>query len=465
MARREIPTRYNGGAAGSRAFVDMLYPKPAQLGPRASAEDPLSNAARLRRAIQQGQYSGSYLPSADTLVPKGTTPPKKPMSLMERLSPEFGTPASAGLGAAAATGLQMSGYSPTPISTAQGLGAMMQSGMEAFQVAKAAETAEKRAKIQDEIAMRTLKQKMGKPSDLVKLFDEKTGREYNARYQPDHPQADDFGYVRVGGVKTGTRNLETIYTEGGGSYKGIYDPKNPQANADGYVQVGGVKPPSGMSMTMNPDTGEVTYSTGVGVGGMEKTTKKGLEQDVTTLTNRVAQLDQIAKDFDPAFLQVPTQLEFAARSLGEKYNIYDIPQELKDKMLEYSSFRGRTQEIFSTILRDLSGAAVTKFELENAKAFIPDRNDAPTVFQAKLRGFTSTSNAILYRAQNLLSGEDKLTDNLAKKYPLSISKKTDGGTKTMYINEYVDAAMMMNKNLTQSQALAKYAEEALNVQQ
>ena len=134
-----IPSRLGGGAAGSRAFMDMLYPKSAQLGPRASTEDPLSNAARLRRAIQQGQYSGPYLPSADTLVPKGATPPKKPMNLMERLSPEFGTPASAGLGAAAATGLQMSGYSPTPISTAQGLGAMMQSGMKAFQAAKAAE--------------------------------------------------------------------------------------------------------------------------------------------------------------------------------------------------------------------------------------------------------------------------------------------------------------------------------------
>ena len=158
-------------------------------------------------------------------------------------------------------------------------------------------------------------------------------------------------------------------------------------------------------------------------------------------------------------------MEFAARSLGERYNILDIPQELKDKMLDYSNFRGRTQEIFSTILKELSGAAVTKFELANARAFLPDKSDAPTVFQAKLRGFTATSNAILYRAQNLLSGEDKLTDNLAKKYPLSISKATDEGTKTMYINEYVNAAMMMNRNLTQPQALAKYAEEALNVQQ
>jgi len=89
-------------------------------------------------------------------------PPKKPMSFMDRISPEFGTPASAGLGAAAATGLQMSGYSPTPISTAQGLGAMMQSGMQAFQAAKAAETAEKRVALQDKIAMA----KLGKKSDF-----------------------------------------------------------------------------------------------------------------------------------------------------------------------------------------------------------------------------------------------------------------------------------------------------------
>ena len=463
MAR--IPTRLSGGSAGSRAFVDMLYPKSAQLGPRASTEDPLSNAARLRRAIQQGQYSGSYLPSADTLVPKGTTPPKKPMSLMERLSPEFGTPASAGLGAAAATGLQLSGYSPTPISTAQGLGAMMQSGMEAFQVAKAAETAEKRAKIQDEIAMLTLKQKMGKPSDLVKLFDEKTGREYNARYQPDHPQADDFGYVRVGGVKTGTRNLETIYTEGGGSYKGIYDPTNPQANADGYVQVGGVKPPSGMSMTMNPDTGEVTYSTGVGVGGMEKTTRKGLEEQVLTLSSRSAQLADLQKNFNPSFLTLPTQAKNWYALTKEK--LTGVPPENVDDLFKYAQFRAGTQEIFSGILKDLSGAAVTKFELDNAKTFLPSKEDTPTQFMAKLQRFQGTTNATVFRARNLLSGETSITDDLAKTYPLSIQKTLpNGDSKTLFIHEYVDAFMKVPQNInagaTQRDALTQYALDAKN---
>ena len=43
------------------------------------------------------------------------------------------------LGAAAATGLQMSGYQPRPISTAEGLGAMMAAGQTAFREAKQAE--------------------------------------------------------------------------------------------------------------------------------------------------------------------------------------------------------------------------------------------------------------------------------------------------------------------------------------
>ena len=137
MAR--IPTRLNGGAAGSRAFMDMLYPQMPS-GPAMSTltARPAASGRAVTRGTppmalsQQAQLPSYGLRAAAMRGPQtamGATPPKKPMSLMERLSPEFGTPASAGLGAAAATGLQLSGYSPTPISTAQGLGAMMQSGL------------------------------------------------------------------------------------------------------------------------------------------------------------------------------------------------------------------------------------------------------------------------------------------------------------------------------------------------
>ena len=72
------------------------------------------------------------------------TPPPAPKSpsLMDRLTPAMGTPAAAGLGAAAATGLQLSGYRPVPITTGEGIGAMMQAGMKAYQEAKAAQRPE-----------------------------------------------------------------------------------------------------------------------------------------------------------------------------------------------------------------------------------------------------------------------------------------------------------------------------------
>lgn len=72
------------------------------------------------------------------------TPPPAPksLSLMDRLTPAMGTPAQAGLASAAATGLQLSGYRPVPITTAEGLGAMMQAGMKSYQEAKAAQRPE-----------------------------------------------------------------------------------------------------------------------------------------------------------------------------------------------------------------------------------------------------------------------------------------------------------------------------------
>ncbi|MAO23391.1 MAG: hypothetical protein CMJ25_21795, partial [Phycisphaerae bacterium] len=162
MAR--IPTRLNGGAAGSRAFMNMLYPQMAS-GPAmstltarpAAGGQPVTRGTPPMALAQRAQLPAYGLKAAAMRGPQtamGATPPKKPMSLMERLSPELGTPASAGLGAAAATGLQLSGYSPTPISTAQGLGAMMQSGMQAYTAEKKAQAAAELAKQQRDTDIR-----------------------------------------------------------------------------------------------------------------------------------------------------------------------------------------------------------------------------------------------------------------------------------------------------------------------
>ena len=126
MAR--IPTRLSGGSAGVQEFMNRLYPQTPRPQSQVIARDALGRIS----------VAGPRLPSAgpqpDPRAPFGfrkdvmdrltgiqptmgtvpSLPPKKPMSFMDRISPELGTPASAGLGAAAARGLQLSGYSEVP---------------------------------------------------------------------------------------------------------------------------------------------------------------------------------------------------------------------------------------------------------------------------------------------------------------------------------------------------------------
>jgi flagellar basal body rod protein FlgC len=361
--------------------------------------------------------------------------PKRPQTLNERISgmmPKAGTPQAAGLSAAGAKMLQLSGYHDVPVPMSQILGEAAQ----AYSTAKKETAKEQR----EEAALKVAAERQATLDQMAAEMHRAKIAELRATKPP---------------------TLVTLYTPEGGSYKAYYDPADPSADDSGYVRVGGIKPPSGMSVSVDPETGQVTFAQGVGAGAMEKTTKKDLEKDVGVLTNRLGQLDQISRDFDPSFLQIPTQIEMAGYQLGERLNLFDLPEDVRKKMLSYSSFRARTQEIFSGLLRELSGAAVTSFELDNARTFIPSKEDSPSAFQAKLRGFKATTSAALFRAQNLLSGKDAITDNLAKKYPLSITKSTEGdGERTIFINEYVDLAMQLNEGLTQAQALDMYAEEA-----
>jgi len=73
-------------------------------------------------------------------IPAPPAPPAAQPGFLERIAGIDPTSAAGqALGAAAATGLQLSGYRPTPITTAEGLGAMMAAGQTAFREAKQAE--------------------------------------------------------------------------------------------------------------------------------------------------------------------------------------------------------------------------------------------------------------------------------------------------------------------------------------
>ena len=86
-----------------------------------------------------GRTQYGALPSAD--VPSIEPPSGGIMGMM----PDVGTPGFAGLSAAAARGLQLSGYQDRPITTGQVLGEMMGAGMQAYQAAQKGQLEERLA--------------------------------------------------------------------------------------------------------------------------------------------------------------------------------------------------------------------------------------------------------------------------------------------------------------------------------
>lgn len=226
------------------------------------------------------------------------------------------------------------------------------------------------------------------------------------------------------------------------------------------VPVGPAKTPmprTGTITSFDPETGQFTVTQGVPGADLAKPTVKAIEGQILETQNVLSSLDQIDQLFDPSYLTIPTQLENYVSLSLEK--LTGVPPQDAQGLMDYSRFRAQTQELFSTILKQLSGAAVTKFELDNAKLFLPDVNDSPTKFKAKLAQFRATTSAALYRAQQLRSGNDKITENLAQKYPLSL--QTQGG-QTMYIDDFVQQWMVSPDNVgkTQSDALQVWADSA-----
>lgn len=225
------------------------------------------------------------------------------------------------------------------------------------------------------------------------------------------------------------------------------------------VPVGPVKmptPPTGQRFTTDAE-GNITVETGVPVGDLAKPTVKAIETQILETQDVLSQLDSIAQAYDPSFQTIPTQLENYAQITLEK--LTGVPPSDQEGLIRYSQFRAQTQNLFSTILKQLSGAAVTKFELDNAKRFLPDVKDSPTEFRAKLNNFRNVTAAALYRAQQLRAGNDEITGNLARKYPLS---QTNASGQTIYIDDYVQQWMAKPEHAgkTQADALKMWADSA-----
>lgn len=131
----------------------------------------------------------------------------------------------------------------------------------------------------------------------------------------------------------------------------------------------------------------------VNTGDIPPTTATTTRLQTETLNTQetMLRLDDIAASFDPSFLEIPTQIgqEFNAirdrlGSVPEIFGIPDLTVEQRQRLADYTTFTTRTLNNMNITLNRLSGAAVNEQEFERIKGALPNADDSPTQFQAKL---------------------------------------------------------------------------------
>lgn len=139
--------------------------------------------------------------------------------------------------------------------------------------------------------------------------------------------------------------------------------------------------------------GAPSVTTNVGSPNVNLTTgsQTAVQKRELNAQGALQRLDDIAASFDPEFLTVPAQLtarwqSFKDRlgSVGSIFGIEGLTPEEKQSLTEYTTFTTRTLNNMNITLNELSGAAVNEQEFLRIKGALPNSDDSPTQFQAKL---------------------------------------------------------------------------------
>jgi len=137
-----------------------------------------------------------------------------------------------------------------------------------------------------------------------------------------------------------------------------------------------------------------------------------LQERTINAAANLARLGDIEKRFNPQFLEIPTRLNMIGASWGAKLGPElggKIAPEIQKQLSDYSGFRSAAVNNLNTILKELSGAAVTPQEFERIQADQPTAGtgildgDDPVSFQAKMKRSTQSLKAAIARYNYLLS--------------------------------------------------------------
>lgn len=194
------------------------------------------------------------------------------------------------------------------------------------------------------------------------------------------------------------------------------------------VPIAGVTPmPKGKtSLSVNPETGEITFEQGVGAGGVQEPVKsmvtalqKGLEADYGNLDK----VNDIIGQYKPEFLTYKGRGEAFFAELKDKaqgLGIGEITPNQKEMLQNRTNFVQSINKLFNSYRKEITGAAASVQELESLKKAMLNEDLSPSQFEAVSVKFRSElQRSVRLRRKLLREGFDtrkKLSTELDRQF-------------------------------------------------
>ena len=118
--------------------------------------------------------------------------------------------------------------------------------------------------------------------------------------------------------------------------------------------------------------------------GIEKSTRGQLEKQVIQSRESLGRLRDIVKGFKPEYLTLGNKLGMQFLRWGEKAGV-DLSPEQSKELGERSVFFQNTYDSVNRTIRDMTGAQMSEGEAVRLMAGMPNQDDAPTEFMAKMK--------------------------------------------------------------------------------
>ena len=114
--------------------------------------------------------------------------------------------------------------------------------------------------------------------------------------------------------------------------------------------------------------------------------KNALDKEIQVLGDQLQMVTDIRMRFKPQFQQFGPRIEMAWNAAKEKMGV-ELGDEDKTILAEFTQYAAESGQFLSEYLSALSGAAVTESEAKRAQKFLPNPDDSPTEFMAKVERF------------------------------------------------------------------------------